>query len=57
MQEAHKKDGNRVAFIKVDNGPHWNLLNMVNDIYFCSLWRDSGLDILVMRYAAKYCLQ
>ena len=56
MQEAHKKDGNRVAFIKVDNGPHWNLLNMVNDIYFCSLWRDSGLDILVMRYAAKYCL-
>lgn len=55
MLEAQEKDGNRVAFIKVDNGPHWNLLNMANGIYFCRLWRDSGLDIFVIvRYAAKY---
>ena len=55
MLKAQVKDGKGVAFIKVDNGPDWNLLNIVNEIYFCRLWRDSGLDILgIVSYAAKY---
>ena len=55
MLKAQVKDVKGVAFIKVDNGPDWNLLNIVNEIYFCRLWRDSGLDILgIVSYAAKY---
>ena len=55
MLKAQVKDGKGVAFIKADNGPDWNLLNIVNEIYFCHLWRDSGLDILgIVSYAAKY---
>ena len=41
--------------MKVDNGADWNLLNVVNEMYFFRLWKDSGLDILgVVSYAAKY---
>ena len=55
MLKAQVKDEKGVAFIKVDNGPDWNLLNIVNEIYFCRLWRGSGLDILgILSYAAKY---
>ena len=55
MLKAQVKDGTGVAFIEVDNRPDWNLLNIVNEIYFCRLRRDSGLDILgIVSYAAKY---
>ena len=55
MLKIQAKDVKGVAFIKVDNGPDWNLLNIVNEIYFCRVWRDSGLDILgIVSYAAKY---
>ena len=55
MLKAHVKDGKSVAFIKVDNEPDWNLLNIVNEIYFDRLWRDSGSDIIgIVNYAAKY---
>ena len=55
MLIAQVKDGKGIAFIKVDNGPDWNLLNVVNEIYFCRMWRDSGLDMLgLVSYAAKY---
>ena len=55
MLKAQVKDGKGVVFIKVDNGPDCNLLNIVNEIYFCRLWRDSSLDILgIMSYTAKY---
>ena len=44
-----------MAFIKVDNGSDWNIRSVVNSLYLCRLWRDSGLDILgVVSYAAKY---
>ena len=44
-----------VAFIKVDNGSDWNVRSLVNSLYLCCLWKDSGLDILgVVSYAAKY---
>ena len=53
--KAQVKDRKRIALIKADNGSDWNLLNIVNEIYFCRLWRDSGLDILgIVSYAAKY---
>ena len=52
---AQVKDGKGIAFIKVDNGPDWNLLRLVNEIFFCRLWKDSKLDILgIVSYAAKY---
>jgi hypothetical protein len=52
---AQVKDGKTVAFIKVDNGSDWNIRSLVNSIYLCRLWKDSGLDILgVVSYAAKY---
>ena len=55
MLKAQVKDGKGVAFIEVDNRPDWNLLNIVNEIYFCRLRGDSGLDILgIVSYAAKY---
>ena len=40
------KAGKRIAFLRVDNGPDWNLLNVVNSLYFCRFWRDSELDVL-----------
>ena len=49
------KDGKTVAFIKVDNGSDWNIRSVVNSLYLCRFWRDSGQDILVVvSYAAKY---
>ena len=52
---AQAKDGKEIAFLKVDNGPDWNLLSVVNSLYFCKLWRDSELDVLrVCSYAARY---
>jgi len=49
------KDGKTVAFIKVDNGPDWNLLNITNMLYFGRMWKDSGLDIFgIMSYAAQW---
>ena len=53
--EALKNEGKGIFFIKVDNGPDWNLLNLVNELYFFRLWRDLGLDVLgIVSYAAKY---
>ena len=43
---AQVKDGKTVAFIKVDNGSDWNVRSLVNSLYLCRLWKDSGLDIL-----------
>ena len=55
MMTAQVKDGKGIAFLKVDNGPDWNLINVVNEIFFCRLWKSSTLDILVVcSYAAKY---
>ena len=55
MLKAQVKDGKGVVFIKVDNRPAWNLLNIVNKTYFCRFWRDSSLHILgIVSYAAKY---
>ena len=52
---AQAKDGKEIAFLKVDNGPDWNLLSVVNSLYFCKLWRDSELDVLgVCSYTARY---
>ena len=48
-------DGKGIAFLKVDNGSDWNLLSLVNEIFFSRLWRDSKLDLLViLSYAAKW---
>ena len=48
------KNGKGTAFLKVDNGPDWNLLSVVNSLYFCRLWRDSELDVLgICSYAAR----
>ena len=52
---AQVKEGKTVAFVKVDNGSDWSVRSVVNSIYFCRLWKDSGLDILgIVSYAAKY---
>lgn len=49
------KDGRKIAFIKVDNGPDWSLLNVTNKLYFTRLWKDSRLDILgIVSYAAQW---
>ena len=51
---AQAKDGKEITFFKVDNGPDWNLLSVVNSLYFCKLWRDSELDVMgVCSYAAR----
>ena len=55
MMTAQAKAGKGIAFLKVDNGPDWCLINIVNKIYFCCLWRASSLDILaICSYAARY---
>lgn len=52
---AQVKNGKTVAFIKVDNGPDWSIASIVNEVYFCRMWRDSGLDILgLVSYAARW---
>ena len=52
---AQVKDGKGIAFLKVDNGPDWNLLSVVNSFYFFRLWRDSELNVLeICSYAARY---
>ena len=44
-----------IAFLKVDNGGDWNLLNLINELYFCRLWKASKLDVLgIVSYAARY---
>ena len=49
------KDGNSIAFIKMDNGSDWDLYSLVNSIYFCGLWKAAGLDILgIVSYCAKF---
>ena len=51
---ALAKDGKEITFFKFDNGPDWNLLNVVNSLHFCKLWRDSELDVMrVCSYAAR----
>ena len=48
------QDGKTIAFIKVNNGPDWNLLNVTNAICFGRIWKDAGLDILgIVSYAAQ----
>ena len=52
---AQVKNGKGIAFLKVDNGPDWNLHSVVNEFLFSRLWRESGLDVLgVVSYAARY---
>jgi len=52
---AQVRDGQGIAFLKVDNGPDWNLHSIVNEMFFCRLWKDSGLDILgVLSYDARF---
>ena len=55
MLSGYFKTGKTVAFLEVDNGSDWNLHFIINSIYLCRLWKDSGSDILgVLNYAAKY---
>ena len=52
---AQVKSGKGIAFLKVDNGPDWNLHSIVNEFLFARLWKDSGLDVLgIVSYAARY---
>jgi len=52
---AQVRDGQGIAFLKVDNGLDWNLHSIVNEMFFCRLWKDSGLDILgVLSYDARF---
>ena len=44
------KDGKGVAFIKVDNGADWNLANVVNELFFARLFRDSGLFFCIGKF-------
>jgi len=47
--------GKGIAVIKVDNGSDWNLLSFINELYFCRIWKLSGLDGLgIVSYAAKF---
>jgi len=49
------KDGKPIAFIKVDNGPDWNLHSFVNSLYLCRLWKYTNLDVLgIVSYAARF---
>ena len=51
--EVEKRIG--IVFLKVDNGGDWNLGNLVNQVYFCHLWRASKLDALgIVSYAARF---
>ena len=44
-----------IAFVKIDNGGDWNLANLVNEIYFCRMWKESKLDVLAfVSYAARF---
>ena len=53
--KSEVENGVGVVFVKVDNGGDWNLANVVNQIYFCRLWRDSNLDVLgILSYAARF---
>ena len=55
MMTAQAKAGKGIAFLKVDNGPDWCLINIVSKIYFYHLSRASSLDILaICSYAARY---
>ena len=55
MLKTQVKDEKSIAFIKVDNGSDWNLHLFINELYFCRLWIDSGLDVLgVVSYAPRY---
>ena len=40
---AQVKDVKGIVFLKVYNGPDWNLLSVVKLLHFCRLWRDSEL--------------
>ena len=51
--EVEKRIG--IVFLKVDNGGDWNLGNLVNQVYFCRLWRASKLDALgIVSYATRF---
>ena len=52
---AQVKDGKGITILKIDNGSDWNLLSIVNSLYFFRLWRDSEPDVLGMcSYAVPY---
>ena len=53
--DALASQGIGVVFLKVDNGGDWNLANLVNQIYFCRLWKRTKLDVLgIVSYAARF---
>ena len=39
----------------VDGGPDWNTSSLLNCLFFYRLWRDVGLDMLVVRSYAARC--
>ena len=52
---AQKNAGKSIVFLKVDNGSDWNLLLLVNELYFCRLFRETELDVLrIVSYTAKW---
>ena len=39
----------------VAGGPDWNTGSLLNNLFFFRLWRDAGLDMLVVcSYSARY---
>ena len=47
--------GKSIVFVKVDNGPDWNLASLVNAYFFFKLWEKTKLDILLIcSYAALW---
>jgi len=53
--KAVVKEGHTAVVIIVDGGPDWTPASLLNTLVFFCLWRDAGLDILVVcSYAARY---
>lgn len=53
--EAEVQKGKTVAFILTDNGPDWQTSSLCNLLYFMRVWRDTGLDMLLLcSFAARH---
>ena len=53
--KAVVEEGRTAVVIIVDGGPDWSPGSLLNNLFFFCLWRDAGLDILVVcSYAARF---
>ena len=49
------REGRTAVVIIVDGCPDWTPASLLNNLFFFRLWRDAGLDMLVVcSYAARY---